>query len=478
MASRPDLVPKEWVDELSKLQDQAQPLPFTTIKTVIENELGGAFDKYFLSLDEAPLGAASIGQVHRAVLLSGESVVVKVQRPGIVEIINDDLSVLYFLAELLETYVEEAKLYNPVGIVDEFCRALEQETSFVIEANNLQRFQHNFKNDPTIRIPKVNLALTTPRVLVMEYFNGLPLTNPNALKGEGVSPGEIVRLGLRAYLKMVFEFGLFHGDLHAGNFMIMPDNTIGLIDFGLVGRLNRRTQNAVVNMLLALAEEDYEKLANEYVEISPFNDNVSVDLFSKDLRDLIAPHYGLTLRNVNIGKILMGSAEMAAKHSLVLPSELILFFKSLVAIDGLGRKITPDFDFLTCALEFSGELVKNRLQTDKIAGDLKEVLKDSGNLIQTLPRQLKYLLRRWNSPGHAIRVKIEGIEKINKTFENSYYVKFLAIVISSLLLCATLIFITEKGPIVWGVPGYALGGYFLSGILSFFAFIKFFLGRT
>ena len=319
LATRPDLVPEEYVTEFEKLHDRVQPLPFSVIEGVLKDEFGNSLYQKFESIDPEPLGSASIAQVHRARLITGEHVVIKVQRPGIIQKINDDLSVLYLLAELIVHYIPEARPYNPVGIVDEYFRTLEFETNFVVEANNIRRFQKNFADHEDIKIPKVYLDHTTERVLIMEALPGIPLSQEGALLQENIEPNEVIRKGLRAYLKMVFEDGLFHGDLHAGNFFVLPNNQIGLIDFGVVGRLNTRTQAAIANMLLALSKEDYERMAYEYVDLAPFTDRVNIDLFAKDLRELIAPYFGLTLKNVNLGKILMKSSGIAARHHLQVP---------------------------------------------------------------------------------------------------------------------------------------------------------------
>ncbi|RYZ61497.1 MAG: AarF/ABC1/UbiB kinase family protein, partial [Proteobacteria bacterium] len=338
LASRPDLIPESFTKEFEKLHDRVQPLSFETVEQVLKEEFGPSLYEKFKSIDPAPLGSASIAQVHKAELATGEIVVVKVQRPGILHTINDDLDVLYMLSELLMKYVPETRPYNPVGIVNEFFKSLELETNFIVEANNIRRFDANFTSEADIKIPIVYMDLTTERVLTMEMLQGYPLSHEAALKQPGVDADTIIRKGLRAYMKMVFSDGLFHGDLHAGNFFVMPDNQIGLIDFGVVGRLNLKTQAAIANMLLALAREDYERMAYEYVDLAPFTDKVSVDLFAKDLRELIAPYFGLTLKNVNLGRILMTSSSIAAQHHLSVPTELMLFFKSIVSIEGLGRK--------------------------------------------------------------------------------------------------------------------------------------------
>lgn len=470
LATRPDLVPEDFVLEFSKLHDQVAPISFDLVSKVLKEE--GLFDK-FLTIEPTPLGSASIAQVHRAILKDGSSVVIKVQRPGIIQTINDDLNVLYFLAELLENYVPETKALNPVAIVDEYFKTLELETNFVVEANNIRRFSANFAAEPGIKIPKVYFELVSERVLTMEALDGHPLSAEGALKQEGINTEELLKKGLRCYLKMVFTDGLFHGDLHAGNFFVLPDCRVGLIDFGVVGRLNAKTQAAIASMLVSLAKEDYERLAYEYIDLAPFTEKVNVDLFAKDLRNLIAPYFGLTLKNVNLGKILLSSSSIAAKHHLSIPTELMLFFKSLVAIEGLGRKIQEDFDFLSYSLEFAGELIRIQYEPTKVMNDMSQLARESKSLIAALPRQVSFLFRKLNSPDHAIRIQIKEIEELKKGVLLSFNLLFLGIIIGSLLLSSSLIFVHPTENHIAGMPTMSFIGYSLAGALGIIAFFNY-----
>jgi ubiquinone biosynthesis protein len=473
LASRPDLVPEEYVQEFEKLHDQVQALPYSTIEEVLREEFGNSLFQKFESIDPVPLGAASIAQVHKAKLITGEDVVVKVQRPGIMQLISDDLSILYLLAELLEYYIPETRPYNPVAIVNEYFKTLELETNFVVEANNIRRFQENFSKDPAVKIPKVYFDFTTERVLTMEALKGVPLSQDIALFQDGTDPNLIIKEGLRIYLKMVFADGLFHGDLHAGNFFVLPGNQIGLIDFGVVGRLNSKTQSTVANMLLALSREDYERLAYEYVDLAPFSDKVNVDLFAKDLRELIAPYYGLTLKNVNLGKILMRSSGIAARHHLQVPTELMLFFKSIVSIEGIGRKIQKDFDFLQHALAFAGEIVKHQFEPTKMMNEMSQVMRESRSLIHAMPRQLHFLLRKINSPNHSFKMQIPEIQELKRSVEVSFNLLFLGVIIGALILSASFIFVHPTESHVMGMPTMSFIGYLTAVILGLAAFVNY-----
>lgn len=477
LASRPDLIPDDYIQEMSLLHDQVQTLNFSTIQDVLASEFGLEWQNKFQSIDEKPIGAASIAQVHKAILHNGDHVVLKIQRPGIVEKINDDLNVLYFIAELLEKYIPETRPFNPVGMVDEYFKTLELETNFVVEANNIRRMKDNFKDEPHLVIPAVYHDLTTERVLVMEELKGKPLSKIDSLQALGIDPDDIIKKGLKAYLKMVFVDGFFHGDLHAGNFFIMPDQKIGLIDFGVVGRLNTKTQTAIVNMLLALSKEDYLRLAYEYVDLAPFSENVNVDLFAKELQSVIAPYYGLTMKNVNSGKILMSSSAIAAEHGLMVPTELMLFFKSIISIEGLGQKISKDFDFLAFTLTQVGEVAQSFFQPVKMMNEASLIFRESKTFLSALPRQLNLIFRKMNSPDYHTKIHIDGLTNMQQSISSSFQLLFLGIVIGSLILASSLIYaLSGSIPHVWMVsdlPGISLIGFISAGALGIVAFFNY-----
>jgi ubiquinone biosynthesis protein len=472
LATRPDLVPQSWTQEFSKLHASVQQLPFATIEQVLVEEFGDSLYKHFQSFDPEPLGSASIAQVHNAKLIDGTEVVIKVQRPGIVGLINDDLSVLYFIAELLEKYIEEVRPFNPLGIIDEYFKTLELETNFLIEANNIRRFDQNFKTDAFIVIPKVYLELSTERVLVMEAIEGIPLSSEQALKQKGIDPEQIVTTGLKCYLQMVFHHGLFHGDLHAGNFFILPENKVGLIDFGVVGRLNRKSQSAIANMLIALANEDYDRLAHEYCDLAPFDEQTDVDQFARELRDVVAPYYGLTMKNVNLGKVLMNSAAVASRNSVSLPTELMLFFKSIVTIEGLARKIIKDFDFLTYSLQFATELAKTHYDKEKIALEAFDLIRDSKTLLYTFPRQLKQLMRKFNSPQFAVKVDLLNINDIPKAIDRFGIMMYWGLIIASLIVSASIMLSQPSESQIAGIPTASFVGYTCAFVFGIWAYWK------
>ncbi len=473
LATRPDLVPEDFVEEFKKLHDQVSPLLFSEIRKVLEREMDLPLDQVFKDIQPVPLGSASIAQVHRATLIDGTDVVIKVQRPGIERTIADDVSILYYLADLLQKYVPETRVLNPPAIVDEFFRTLELETNFVIEANNIRRFQENFKADATVIIPDVFFEFSSKKVLVLEFLAGIPLSQKASLEQDGVDRLKVMNIGLRAYFKQVFQDGLFHGDLHAGNIFILPDSHIGLVDFGIVGRLNRRTQDSIANMFVALYYEDYERVAYEYVELAPYSNEVNVDQFAKDLKDLLAPYFGLSMKNVDFGRLLMDSTAIAGKYRLVLPSELMLFFKSIVTVESMARMIVADFNLLDYALEFADEIVKSRYSTDRMKEELVLFTRDSSQLLKGLPRQLKQFIRRVGNPDFAFQMSLRELDEVKRSLETSSNIMFLGLIIGACIVSASLLFQSTHGPFVLNMPLVSALLYGLAAVLGLVAFYNY-----
>ncbi|MDO9325213.1 MAG: AarF/ABC1/UbiB kinase family protein, partial [Methanoregula sp.] len=259
MSTRTELLPPELIEELKKLQDHAKPIPFSEVRAVIEENCPDIFD-WFSEIDETPVASASIGQVHRAVLKDGTTVAVKIQRPGIGEIIEMDVTILKSLAERIETVFPETRIYNPSGMVDDFAHQIVKELDYTREARNVDRMARNFRDEPGIRFPKIYWEYTTPKMMVMEFIDGVRIDNPEAITDLGLDPHEIGVRGFHAYLKMIFEDGFFHGDPHPGNLFVTAEGDIVFLDFGIVGILRPEKRQNFINLLFALVTDDIEMM--------------------------------------------------------------------------------------------------------------------------------------------------------------------------------------------------------------------------
>jgi len=417
LSTRPDLFPENFIEEFTKLQDNVQPLPFDVVRTAVERELGRKIEESYASFASEPLAAASIGQVHEATLASGVQVVVKVQRPEIERIIETDISLLAFLAGLLEKYVPETRVVGPKIIVDEFFRTLSYELDFVVEANNMSKIAENMASIPEIVIPKVYKSLSTHKILTLERLDGVRVNDLKALDAAGIDRKRIVEIGARAFFKSVMLDGVFHGDLHGGNLFVLPGNRLGIIDFGIVGRLSQKSRDQLANMMMSLLTEDYENLCYQYAELGAAAASIDFEGFQREVRNVLSPYLGLSLADLNMGKILIEATKIATKYNIKVPGDWMLVFKAIFTMEGMGRTLDPEFDLVSMGEDLVKELIKDQYSVQRLSKDFLWVAKDLATLLQVLPRQIRWMFRKFNSNDFAFEIKIPDLKPVREQLD-------------------------------------------------------------
>lgn len=454
LSNRPDMIPEPFIEEFKKLQDNVAPLPFEVIRAQIEKELGGKISDYFANIQSEPLASASIGQVHQARLLDGTDVVIKVQRPDIETVIKQDVSILSFLAAMMEKYLPETRFLSPTNIVEEFFRTLQYELDFVIEANTMNRFAENSKDNPLVVIPKVYRKLSTHRILTMERLHGVRITDVEAVRAMGVNPSELVDIGARAFFRNVMIDGLFHGDLHGGNVFAMKDPVtgqakIGVIDFGIVGRLSQKSRDAFSRMVLALVSEDYETLCYEYAELGASGTGVDFDAFQREVRNVLSPHMGAALKDVNAGLILIDSTKIAVKYNIKIPSDWMIVFKAIFTLEGMGRQLDPNFDLLAIGQDLVKTVLKDRYSLNRMTRDFAWMARDVNALLQVAPRQIRWMFRKFNSNDFAFEIKFKEVEVIRRQMERSFRGLGLSVLTAALFVAAALSLQMHTEHLIW-----------------------------
>lgn len=411
LAHRTDLLPLTFCKELAVLHNQVDVLDFRIMEKVLIHNCGEEYLKQFKVFSTKPIGSGSIAQTYKACLLDGSDVVVKLQKPGIKATIREDIKVLQILAKLIEKYIPDFQLYQPQRLVEEFSRQLEMEMNFVIEANNTKKLYSFFKEDLAVKIPKVYLEGSSDQVLILEEIKGVSFSQISSLNYSQEKLTSILDKTLKAYLKMLFQRGLYHADLHSGNILYTENNKIAFIDFGQVGRLNKREQMSISHMLTALSEEDYERFAMEYLDLS-HSGGVSLDSFSSALQNLIDPYYGLTLEGVKIGQIFMETASLAFKYKMKVPIYLMIFFKSILSLEGTGRSLSGSFNFIKSAQEFADQFIKEGHERNYWKSSLDFVLRDLNHLLLASPRQLRSVFRKVGDPNFKWKLDIQNLDKV------------------------------------------------------------------
>jgi ubiquinone biosynthesis protein len=466
LSMRPDLVPEAVVEELVKLQDQVSPLPFSTIQEVLNRELGFKVQSRFQEIGQQPLGSASIGQVHEAVLATGEKVVIKVLRPDIRKSIETDISLLSLLAEMFEKYFPELSVLNPRVFVEEFFKSLQYELDFKIEANNIEKIAKNSTEFPDLIFPKVYHELSTHEVLVLERFEGIRLNDREAVLGAPIDRSKIATLGARAFLVSVLKYGLFHGDLHGGNLFILPGDRLGVIDFGIVGRLSQKSRDQLVTMIWALIQEDYETLCYTYAELGSADTSIEFDAFQREVRNVLSPYLGLSLNDVNSGRVLIEATKVAAKYNIRVPGDWMLVFRAILTMEGMGRLLDPKFDLIAMGESLIVDLVKIQLSPTRLKGEAWKISKDLISLLEVLPRNLRWAIRRFAKNDYALEIRSPEVLKLSQQVDRGSRRLARAQSGSGLLITGAMLFQSEKAyqwedyPVM-GLAFLAVGVFFI-----------------
>jgi ubiquinone biosynthesis protein len=444
LSMRPDLVPEQVVEELVKLQDQVSPLPFTTIQEVLNRELGFKVQARFQEISPVPLGSASIGQVHEAVLATGEKVVIKVLRPDIRKSIETDISLLTLLAEMFEKYFPELSVLNPRVFVEEFFKSLQYELDFKIEANNIEKIAKNSTEFPDLIFPKVYHELSTHEVLVLERFEGIRLNDREAVLGAPIDRNKIATLGARAFLVSVLKYGLFHGDLHGGNLFILPGDRLGVIDFGIVGRLSQKSRDQLVTMVWALIQEDYETLCYTYAELGSADTSIDFDSFQREVRNVLSPYLGLSLNDVNSGRVLIEATKIAAKYNIRVPGDWMLVFRAILTMEGMGRLLDPRFDLIAMGETLIVDLVKIQLAPARLKGEAWKISKELISLLEVLPRNLRWAIRRFAKNDYALEIRSPEVLKLSQQVDRGSRRMARALAGTGLLITGAMLFQSDK----------------------------------
>jgi ubiquinone biosynthesis protein len=466
LSNRPDLIPPQVVRELSKLQDHVPSFPLEQARAIIGEELGKPPEEIFADFFPVPIAAASIAQVYRASLHGGEKVAVKVQRPGVREQIDMDLNILEALARGLERYVPQSRAFYPVDLVGLFRKSITRELDFITEARNAERFRHNFSGSEDIYVPKVYWKLTTGRVLVMEDVEGVKVDDIERLRAIGIDLEEVARRGARAFLKQVFVDRFFHADPHPGNFSILPDGRLALVDYGIVGRLDSDLLEELSRLLLAIAEWDSKKAARHLMRMSTTDEEVDEDSLRSDLAYLIEGYAGRPLKDIHMGQVINEIVYIAARYRVRLPADLVLLGKAIVTMEGVGRRLDPNFDMVAVSRDFAKRYLLSRFKPEHIRERLEEMASDLVYLFRELPGEMQQIFKKITKGRLKIEFEHRGLETFISEMDKSSNRLTFGLIIAALIIGSSLITLSDKGPHFLGMPFLGALGYVMAGLLG------------
>lgn len=417
LSTRADLLSPQYRTELAKLQDSTLAVPSDQIRDVIGAEFGCGVEDLFASFSEIPLAAASIGQAHAATLVDGTEVVVKVQRPGVAEQIEEDLNILETFALAAAHRWEFADHYDVVGLVQEFAQTIRSELDYIREARNAEQFAANFKQDSTVHIPQVFWHTTTSKVLTLERIRGIKIDDSNRLDECGIDRGKLAESAAGMILKMIFEDGFFHADPHAGNFFIEGDGKIGLVDFGMVGTVDERMQERLAELLIAINSQDSERLASVFLDLGVAKGAVNRDMLERDIDHIVSRYYGRPLGEIHVGSLLGDAFAVIRKHHLHLPAGMALLLKTLVMSEGLGAMLNPQFHLTTVIVPYTEKLMIRQYSPRLWARKLKQASADIARLGVEMPQHVRRLVSDIEHGGFEVGVRPEKFEPIIQRLE-------------------------------------------------------------
>jgi ubiquinone biosynthesis protein len=393
LSTRPDVVGREMADELKKLQAATPADPPATVRKIVETELGQSLEELFTEFELEPIASASIGQVHRARLKTGERVVVKVQHAGIDAMVSEDLEVLGGLAQLAEQF-PEFKPYRPTANVAEMGRTLRRELDFGREERNLHQFAELFRDDPTIAIPRACTEMSTPRVLTMDMIDGIPLSQPGMIAAAGLDREEVARRGANIYMQMIFTHGFFHADPHPGNIVLLPGNVIGLLDFGMVGRIDDRLRENIEDMLMAIVQHDVPLLVRIIKQIGkppPLLDEAGL---ANDVADFVGHYATQKMENFPVGAALADMTEIMRRYGIMLPTSVAMLLKTLITLEGTGKLLSPRFSLMEVMQPFHRGMLLRRLSPARQAKKLRRLYLEVEQLVEILPQRVIQILEQ------------------------------------------------------------------------------------
>ena len=449
LATRVDLFPLDWIAEFEKLQDQATAIPYEELVPHIEAALGKPLESAFARIDSKPIGVASIGQVHSGLTRRGQKVVLKIQKPGIRAKIESDLRLLDQLAKLAADNSVELRRYRPVELVREFKRSLTRELDFTIEARNADRIRKNMRSLKWLTVPRVYWELSSQTLQVQEHIQGIPARATDQLDAEGLDRVLIARRGALAAWKMALEDGFFHADPHPGNFIIQRSNRIAMLDFGMVGKLSHSRREQILQITRSVVLREAEQCA---AVLSNWSDGqpVRFDQLVSDVEDVISQYHGISLSQLDISALLTDITALVRNHNLVLPSDIALFIKAIITLEGFGRLLNPDFDLMTEAEPLLKRMIRTRYSPVRLAKSLSLRALDVVDKVYAPPHAGNLPSQQEGSidPRH--------LERLVARLERGQYRQVQALLVSAGFIGGSLMLAGRVPPAPWEISLFGL----------------------
>lgn len=464
-SNRPDLLPQELITEFEKFQDHVAPIEAALIKQTLEANFTQPLEELFADIDYTPLASASMAQVHRATLPDGKQVILKVQRPDIINNIEADIYILYNLAEFVEKHFPETKSFQPVALVRMFERSILKELNFRMEAANIQRFQRNFAGNDFIYVPAVYPKLCTKHVLCMEFIDGFKVTNLTLLEQYGINRSQLALDGINLYFEQVFDHGFFHADPHPGNFFVLPNKKVCFIDFGMMGTIIDKDKVLLGDLMLSLARRDSKTLIKVLQQFADGNIQNLSDL-EYDILDFFEEYPDKSLDEIEPTEVMDGLNRMFFTYKIKVPQNLLLLLKALVMIEGVGLFLDPKYNIIKNMEPYVERLFARKYEPKKLLRNVYETYMDFAETIRALPADVREVMQKLKQGKVHFDIDIPSIDRFNHDFSTVANRIAFAIVVAAMIMGSALVIHADIPPHYHNVPVLGVAAFVIA---AFFA---------
>jgi len=477
-SSREDILPSELIKQLEKLQDEVPLIENFDVEEVIEEELNINIVDYFQFIDSKPLAAASLAQVHKAELLNGEVVILKIQRPNIKETIETDILVMKEIAQGLEKYSKQVKAFQPIQIVLSFEKSIYEELQFLREIDNVERFAKNFKEDESIYVPRVYRELSNDHIICMEYINGIKVSEIEELTALNVNVKDVAKVGVNLYLKQVLEYGFFHADPHPGNIFVLPEKgQLCFIDFGMIGNIMPNDKELLEDLLIHFMQKNTKKIVSDIKKIAVKSSIPDQKKFEYDIYELLQNISNIDIQHIRLDTLFEQFKNIIYHNKITLPHYLYMLMRALVLIEGIGLKLDPEFNITNNLEPYIRTISVRRYSPKRFIKNNFKKFQNITNLLTTLPDDIQSILEKVKEGELVIIHEHKGAKELENTLNRASTRLVYSIIIAALSIGSALLVMSDMPPKIYNIPILGAVGFVISAILGFMIVISIFKNK-
>ena len=463
-SNREDLLPPELIQELQKLQDRVEVVDMN-VEEILENEFNISVKEYFSEIISKPLATASIAQVYRATLVTGEEVILKIKKPDVLSVIEDDLLLIKDLVRLISTYSEIASKLNLKQAIATFEKSLLEEVSLVNERNNIKQFALNFKNNKETYVPVVYDEFSNNNVLCMEFIDGIKVTDKIELLNHNIDPVKISEAGLRLFVSQILDYGFFHADPHAGNILVKKDGRVVFIDFGAVGKIQPNDKEILESLIVAFVAKNSNKIVRSLKKMAVSYEIPDERRFGNDVEEVLNFVHSTSLKDIDPHIIINKMKDVLKDNQLYMPDYFYLLFKGIGLIEGVGRTINPDLDIVKSLHPYTKKILSRKISPKKLLKNGIDRMMNFTDNVDEIPKELRSVLQKLDDNKFTISSEIKNIEKTNNLIKSGIINLILAMVLGANIIATSIVFVSESGPRIGEMSLVAVLGFVFSVVL-------------